>query len=545
MKYIKGFIIALLASTVFAKCGPGYGSCKDGYCCSRYGYCGTSNSHCGYGCQRDYGRCGSALSITTTTALSSLPTSTNGRCGSEYGVCPNGQCCSKYGYCGSSNDYCLSGCQSNYGHCNNSITSKESSTTTPSNSSYPTSTNGRCGSDFGVCPNGQCCSKYGYCGNTYDHCYSGCQPDFGYCSNSITSKEPSTTSKESSTTTSSNSSYPTSTNGRCGSEYGVCPNGQCCSQYGYCGTSNLHCGYGCQNVFGYCESDPVLTSSTTSLPATTTTTNNSLPTSTNGLCGENNGICPNHQCCSRYGYCGSNDEYCSDASGCQERYGRCGEYHSDLKFKFYYQCKNPKHWALSFDDGPYEYDLDLLDYLKTRGVKATFFINGNNVMDIRTDKGKRIVQRMYEDGHVIGSHTWSHASLNKLDKDGIISEMTKLEDVIYEYIGKKPALMRPPFGDGDGDDNIATILGDIGYNAGCIWNVDTLDWSTKGDIEYAIDQFERYQGKPIMSLNHCYYSGITKDKLIDLAKAEIDYMLNQGYIPVTMDVCLGIDAYQN
>jgi len=596
MKYFKGILIALFASTVTARCGQGYGSCPSGQCCSKYGYCGTSNDYCGSGCQIGYGNCNNNSSDNVI--------STDGRCGSGYGSCPSGQCCSKYGYCGNSSDHCGSGCQSSFGNCSSSSSTSTTrsttkpatttSTTTNGSSSLPTSTDGRCGKEFGtVCSNGLCCSKYGYCGTSNAHCDSGCQTGFGSCSGSssssttstttttktktttttttTTSKTKTTTTTTTTTTTSSSTSLPTSTDGRCGKEFGtVCSNGLCCSKYGYCGTSNAHCDSGCQTGFGSCSgsssSSTTTTTTTTKTKTTTTTTtttsktktttttttttttssSTSLPTSTDGRCGKEFGtVCPNQQCCSKYGYCGSTDEYCSADNGCQSGFGRCGEYVSDLKFKYYHECKNSKHWALSFDDGPYNYDMDLLDLLQKKGVKATFFINGNNVMDIRTDEGKKIIQRMYNDGHVIGSHTWSHANLEDLSKDGVKSEMTKLEDVLQEYIGKKPAFLRPPYGAGDGNYDLATTLSELGYTAACIWNVDTLDWSTKGDVDYALGEFKDYLGKPIMSLNHSFYEGISKSKLLTLAEKEIDYMLSNGYTPVTMDVCLGLDAYQN
>jgi len=109
------------------------------------------------------------------------PVSTDGRCGTDYGntVCPSGQCCSKYNYCGTSDKHCKSGCQSEFGKCKESTTTKPSST----KQSYPTATDGKCGKDNGnaVCSNGNCCSRYGYCGKTDDYCKSGCQAEFGKC----------------------------------------------------------------------------------------------------------------------------------------------------------------------------------------------------------------------------------------------------------------------------------------------------------------------------------------------------------------------------
>jgi len=491
MNYYKGLLIALFASTIAAKCGPGYGSCSNGQCCSKYGYCGTTEDYCGSGCQAGYGNCNSS---SNNSPSASVVISTDGRCGIGFNTkCPNGYCCSKYGYCGTSSDHCNSGCQTGYGSCGSS----SSNTTT------------------------------------------------------TTKKTTTTTTKKTTTTTiNGSSSLPTSTDGRCGTNFGtVCPNGKCCSKYGYCGTSSDHCNSGCQSGFGTCSSSSVTVATSTTTKKTTTTTistssNTSLPTSTSGLCGKFDGVCPNHQCCSRYGYCGSTDEYCTAAMGCQSEFGRCGEYVSNLKFKYYHECKNPKHWALTFDDGPYDYDMDLLDLLKQKGVKATFFINGDNVMDIKTEKAKEIVKRMYKEGHTIGSHTWSHANLEEISRDEIILEMTKLEEVLQEYIGKKPAFLRPPYGSGDGNDELALLLDDLGYSGACMWNVDTIDWSTSGDVEYALKMFKSYLGRPILSLNHNFYKDITRSKLLTLAEAEIDFMLENGYTPVTMDVCLGLAAYQ-
>ena len=48
-----------------------------------------------------------------------------------------------------------------------------------------------------------------------------------------------------------------------------------------------------------------------------------------------------------------------------------------------------------------------------------------------------------------------------------------------------------------------------------------MDWSNKGDIDYAISKFNEKLGKPIISLNHCYYEGISKESLIKSAREEI------------------------
>ncbi|ORX85804.1 glycoside hydrolase/deacetylase, partial [Anaeromyces robustus] len=327
----------------------------------------------------------------------------------------------------------------------------------------------------------------------------------------------------------------TSSNGRCGPKFSnaICPSGQCCSKYGWCGTESKYCGDGCQIDYGTCKNNN----------SSTKTSKINHPTSTNGRCGINfdNTACPIGECCSKHGWCGNSSDYCGE--GCQSEFGECNgnnETGSKPKIRVYEKCKNSKHWALTFDDGPYKYDEALLEYLDSVGVKATFFINGANVMDIYSEKGRRIIKKMYKSGHVIGNHTFNHKDLDALTVSEIKDQVTKLEKALKEIIGVKPAFIRPPYGSGDDNPTVIETLQNLGYTGIIMWNVDTLDWDNKGDIDYAISEFNKKLSKPIISLNHCYYGGITESKLVTQAKKEIEYMKSNGYTPVTMAECLGL-----
>jgi peptidoglycan/xylan/chitin deacetylase (PgdA/CDA1 family) len=370
---------------------------------------------------------------------------------------------------------------------------------------------GKCGQGVS-CPPGYCCSEYGYCGTTDDHCGTGCQPKYGTCK-----------------------SHSISLDGRCGPEYGgkSCSNGECCSVHGWCGSDDDYCGSGCQKAYGQCSSSP-----TRSI-------------SSDGRCGQSYGkkSCPEGQCCSKYGWCGTGATYCSN--NCQSDYGLCYSSSQSKKIgsstvgiKVFEKCLNKKHWALTFDDGPYMYDEYLLDFLKTHGVKATFFVNGNNVMNINSSQGKRIIKRMYNEGHEIGSHTYHHVNLNKQSKAEIENQMKLLEGALENIIGVKPAFVRPPYGSGCSNSTVVNTLGNLGYTGVIMWNVDTLDWSNSGDIDYAISQFRQHLGEPIISLSHCFYETITRERVLNLVRAEIDYMKDKGYKLVTMSECVGRKAYQ-
>jgi len=113
-----------LPTSTNGKCGKSDGQCPSGQCCSKYGWCGKTDEYCGKGCQSEFGQCKNTTTTkkttttTTTTTITSIPTTTKGRCGAVYGHCSEGECCSMYGWCGKSDSHCGYGCQSEFGKCN-------------------------------------------------------------------------------------------------------------------------------------------------------------------------------------------------------------------------------------------------------------------------------------------------------------------------------------------------------------------------------------------------------------------------------------------
>jgi len=126
--------------------------------------------------------------------------------------------------------------------------------------------------------------------------------------------------------------------------------------------------------------------------------------------------------------------------------------------------------ALTFDDGPErEWTPKILDILKQKNVKATFFVVGKQVQ-MYPD----VLQRINAEGHVIGDHTFDHADLTKLDAQQVEQEIEKCADLVHEIIGKTPNLVRPPFGfHNETVDNVAYAKGRIIV----LWSLDTKDWT--------------------------------------------------------------------
>lgn len=108
----------------------------------------------------------------------------------------------------------------------------------------------------------------------------------------------------------------------------------------------------------------------------------------------------------------------------------------------YYQAVvDQKVVALSFDDGPNEpYTSQILDILKANDIKATFFAVGQNVAEY-----PQVAQRIVNEGHVIGNHSYTHNANHALSKESE-KEITLAQTSIAEVTGLTPHLYRPPHG---------------------------------------------------------------------------------------------------
>ncbi|OAD66931.1 carbohydrate esterase family 4 protein, partial [Phycomyces blakesleeanus NRRL 1555(-)] len=130
-------------------------------------------------------------------------------------------------------------------------------------------------------------------------------------------------------------------------------------------------------------------------------------------------------------------------------------------------CPSAHHWALTFDDGPSNYTSELLDILDEYRIKATFCVLGSNVK-----RYPQVLQRIFQSGHQIASHTYSHPHLMSLTNEEIIYEIKATEEAIRDAIGIKPKYIRPPFG--EADDRVKGLLRTMGYRV-LMWNVDPTD----------------------------------------------------------------------
>ncbi|KAH7127515.1 putative xylanase/chitin deacetylase [Dactylonectria macrodidyma] len=198
-----------------------------------------------------------------------------------------------------------------------------------------------------------------------------------------------------------------------------------------------------------------------------------------------------------------------------------------------FSCTTENTIALTFDDGPFAYTEELLDILAEAGIKATFFINGNNWASIYDYTST--VQRMISDGHQVGSHTWDHPYLTSLGPSEIEEQMTKLEVALVDILGYYPTYMRPPFY--DYNDQVLETIGSLGYHV-IISDIDTKDWenASPGSINVSIDLFRaNLDAGGSIALAH----DVHQQTVQTLTPAMIASIQNRGLRGVTVGECLG------
>lgn len=129
---------------------------------------------------------------------------------------------------------------------------------------------------------------------------------------------------------------------------------------------------------------------------------------------------------------------------------------------------------------------DMLEIFKEKDVKITFFVTGR-----WAENNKELLKEMYESGHEIQSHGYSHALCSDISSEKVKEEIQKTEDAIIDAICIKPNYFAPAAGDYDG--RTVEISEELGYKM-VLWSSDTIDWR---EGSYANVIVERIMSKPL------------------------------------------------
>ncbi len=195
-----------------------------------------------------------------------------------------------------------------------------------------------------------------------------------------------------------------------------------------------------------------------------------------------------------------------------------------------------KFVALTFDDGPGSYTERLLDAMKARGVKATFFVQGRNVTNFPT-----VLKRIAAEGHEIGNHSDTHPQLTTLSLANIRKNMDACANKVKNIIGKEPTVMRCPYG--SFNNNVRSYAAGKGIPI-IQWGVDTEDWrySTKSGASatksilansFKSGAYGIHNGSIVLMHD------IHKNS-VDAAITMMDRLIDEGYTMVTVTELLAV-----
>ena len=183
------------------------------------------------------------------------------------------------------------------------------------------------------------------------------------------------------------------------------------------------------------------------------------------------------------------------------------------------EFSDKKLLAFTFDDGPsYIATNKLLDNLDKYNARVTFFVLGSRVEDY-----KDTLKRAHDMGNLIGSHTYSHSNLVKLNDYDIINEIKKTNDNIKNITGDNPIYLRPPYGNTNKNikklSNMNTIM----------WDLDTEDWKYKDKEKIAKYIIDNAHDGGIVLLHDLYETSI------DGALLAMEELSKEGYAFVTIE----------
>lgn len=178
-------------------------------------------------------------------------------------------------------------------------------------------------------------------------------------------------------------------------------------------------------------------------------------------------------------------------------------------------------------------------------MRATFFITGKGFdttfLDEDVEK-QDLLRQIYDEGHQIGSHSWSHYNFTQKTIPEIRQDVQKLAIAVRNTIGVNMTVFRAPYGESS-IQVVKLLWNEFGYKL-IRWSIDTMDWFNRENTEtslknykYAISSLSQFK-KSFISLHHC-----PAVKSGELARKTIKFVKSKGFKFVTVAECIGTNEF--
>jgi cellulose synthase/poly-beta-1,6-N-acetylglucosamine synthase-like glycosyltransferase/peptidoglycan/xylan/chitin deacetylase (PgdA/CDA1 family)/spore germination protein YaaH len=196
--------------------------------------------------------------------------------------------------------------------------------------------------------------------------------------------------------------------------------------------------------------------------------------------------------------------------------------------------------ALTFDDGPdSKWTPQILDILRSRGVPAAFFLLGS-----QAEKNPALVQRILEEGHQIGNHTYFHPDLSEVAPERVRLELNVTQLLLQSLTGHSTTLFRPPYNADSSPRRREELLPiqiaqDLGYVT-VAENIDPEDWARPGsDIILQRVKQMRHLGQIVL----LHDAGGDRSQTVEALPQIIEYLQARGdrIVPVSELIHLRAD----
>jgi peptidoglycan/xylan/chitin deacetylase (PgdA/CDA1 family) len=195
---------------------------------------------------------------------------------------------------------------------------------------------------------------------------------------------------------------------------------------------------------------------------------------------------------------------------------------------------NKKKVSITFDDGPDSTITPvILDIFKRNNIIANFFFLGTQV-----DFFPNVVRKAYDEGHIILNHSLNHPYFTRLDPQSIKSQVILAEDRIKKITGKKPAIIRPPYG--DVNDKVLSAIRETN-NRIIIWSIDSMDWVRSIDKHTVVENVLTNVRPGDVILMH---SGVNQNTALKALPDIIKGLKESSYGIVGLGELLNINPYK-